>query len=46
VRVLCLGDAVRERPVGLVPVHAHVAGRVVDQIVDVIAQLPRSTSTA
>ena len=45
VSVLGLGDAVGEGPVGLVPVDGHVAGRVVDQIVDVIAQLPRSTST-
>ena len=33
--VLRLGDEVHEGPVGLVPVDAHVARRVVDQIVHV-----------
>ena len=38
--VLGLGDPVSEGPVGLVPVNAHVAGRVVYQVVDVVPQLP------
>ena len=42
--VLRLGNAVREGPVGLVPVHAHVAGRIVDQIVHVIAELAGSAA--
>ena len=40
VSVLGLGDPVSEGPVGLVPVNAHVAGRVVYQVVDVVPQLP------
>ena len=40
VGVLALADAVSEGAVGLVPVDAHVAGRVVDQVVHVIPQLP------
>ena len=40
VGVLCLGDPVSEGPVGLVPVDAHIAGRVVYQVVDVVPQLP------
>ena len=39
VRVLALADAVCEGAVGLVPVHAHVARRVVDQVVYVVAEL-------
>jgi hypothetical protein len=46
VSVLCLRDAVREGAVRLVPVDAHVAGSVVDQIVDVVAQLSCCTSTS
>ena len=38
--VLALADAVGEGAVGLVPVDAHVAGRVVDQVVHVVPQLP------
>ena len=45
VGVLCLGDPVSEGPVGLVPVDAHVAGRVVYQVVDVVPQLPGAGST-
>lgn len=44
VGVLCLGDPVSEGPVGLVPVDAHVAGRVVYQVVDVVPQLPGAGS--
>ena len=45
VRVLALADAVCEGAVGLVPVHAHVARRVVDQVVHVVPQLPRPRPT-
>lgn len=45
VRVLALADAVCEGAVGLVPVHAHVARRVVDQVVHVVPQLPRPRTT-
>ena len=45
VRVLALADAVGEGAVGLVPVHAHVARRVVDQVVHVVPQLPRPRTT-
>ena len=45
VSVLGLGDPVSEGPVGLVPVNAHVAGRVVYQVVDVVPQLPGAGST-
>ena len=44
--VLGLGDPVSEGPVGLVPVDAHVAGGVVDEVVDVIAQLAGGGSTS
>ena len=43
--VLALADAVGEGPVSLVPVDTHVAGRVVDQVVHVIPQLPGAGST-
>ena len=39
VRVLRLGYAVGEGAVGLVPVDTHVARRVVDQVVYVVAEL-------
>ena len=42
VGILGLRDPVGEGPVGLVPVNAHVAGRVVYQVVDVVPQLPGS----
>ena len=42
--VLRLGDAVREGPVGLVPVDAHVTRCIVDQIVHVIAELAGSAA--
>ena len=45
VGVLALADPVCEGAVGLVPVHAHVARRVVDQVIDVVPQLPRPGST-
>jgi hypothetical protein len=45
-RVLRLRDPVSEGAVGLVPVNAHVARRVVDQIVHVVAQLPGSTAAS
>ena len=45
VRVLALADAVCEGAVGLVPVHAHVARRVVDEVVHVVPQLPRPRPT-
>ena len=38
-RVLRLGYTVGEGAVGLVPVDAHVARRVVDQVVNVVAEL-------
>ena len=44
-RVLALGDPVSEGSVGLVPVDAHVTGRVVDQVVHVVPQLPRPRPT-
>ena len=43
-RVLALGDPVSEGSVGLVPVDAHVTGRVVDQIVHIIPQLSGASS--
>ena len=45
VGVLTLADPVGEGPVCLVPVDAHVARRVVDQVVHVVPQLPRAGST-
>ena len=45
VGVLALAYPVGEGAVGLVPVHAHVARRVVDQVVHVIPQLPGPSST-
>ena len=45
VGVLALADPVCEGAVGLVPVHAHVARRVVDQVIHVVPQLPRPGST-
>ena len=44
--ILGLRDPVGEGPVGLVPVDAHVAGRVVYQVVDVVPQLPGSGSAS
>ena len=42
--VLGFRDPVREGAIGLVPVDAHVAGGVVDEVVDVVAQLTGGTS--
>ena len=44
VSILSLWDPVGEGPVGLVPVDAHVAGRIVDQIVNIIPQLSGASS--
>ena len=44
VGILGLRDPVGEGPVGLVPVDAHVAGRIVDQIVHIIPQLSGASS--
>ena len=45
-RVLALRDPVSEGSVGLVPVDAHVTGRVVDQIVHIIPQLSCTRSSS
>lgn len=45
VGVLALANPVSEGAVGLVPVNAHVARCIVDQVVHVIPQLPGPSST-